>query len=266
LEGLEAGASFVDGVARIEVVAEDSSGLPRNFLDISATVIRPDLETVESQLLQVGAGEYAVDLAANQPGAYLVRLHVEDDGEVLGQQTLGLVVPYSPEYLAGGTDRALLGRLADITGGGELPDPPAAFARDLTFASQVQEIWAILLLITVLLFPLDIAVSRVMLGSQALRKVTGWVQARMPARPALGGDRERVLGHLFSARQRVRQQQARPSQPTAAPTPTRSSPSSGERQPSSTAAPGEPSPGEDTGEDALARLHAAKRRASRRRT
>jgi hypothetical protein len=66
----------------------------------------------------------------------------------------------------GSTDRGLLDRLAETTGGAELSEPVAAFA------SQVREIWGTLLLLVVILFLLDVA----------LRRVTGWLGDRQPSR------------------------------------------------------------------------------------
>ena len=112
-------SSCTGGTTAEYTLLEDGSvsnaGRPRDFLDVTATLIGPDLETTELALPQVGAGRYEAGVELSQPGTYLVRLGVGQDGDALGQQTLGLVVPYSPEYVASGTDRALLGGLARLT-------------------------------------------------------------------------------------------------------------------------------------------------------
>lgn len=253
VEGLDAAVRYEDGQARIEVNAVDEAGRPRNFLDVAATVIDPNLGAREVKLSQIGAGQYAAEVDAAQPGAYLVNLAVGADGTPLGGQTLGMIAPYSPEYRLGGTDRNLLGRLAAITGGGELPDPLAAFARTLPFSAQVREIWTALLLIVALLFPLDVALRRVMFGSSDLRRATGWVQSRLPSRQQEERERDPVLGQLFNARERVRTQQARPQEPS-----TPAPPMTADPRPSAPEA--ETPPAED---DPMARLREAKRRARR---
>jgi hypothetical protein len=211
-------------------------------------------------LPQVGAGRYEAEVEVSQPGTYLVRLGVSQDGDALGQQTLGLVVPYSPEYAASGTDRALLGGLARLTGGGELPEPAAAFVHNLPAADRAREIWVPLLLIAALLFPLDVALRRVMLGPADFRQGVTWLWERLPARPAAGApERERALGRLFQARDRVRGWRPSPDAPTPTPgqppaEPSSSPPAREQTQP----APPPPSP---TSEDSLARLREAKKRA-----
>jgi hypothetical protein len=172
-------------------------------------------------------------------------------------------VPYSPEYAAlasGGVDLALLDALARLTGGGELSQPVAAFLHNLPSADRAREIWQPLLLLAALLFPIDVAVRRVMLGRRDVDKALAWVRERLPSRrrPQAGG--QRILGPLFQARDRVRgrTRRAEPVVPPAA----------GDRQaeqahPSSPVTPS-PQPqdgGPDAGEDALARLRRAKRRA-----
>ncbi len=253
VEGIAARADYAVGNAVLSVAAEDDLGLPRNFLDVEATVIGPDLSVTETTLRQTGAGQYAVDVDAALPGAYLVRLSVTEDGEVLGQQTLGLVAPYSPEYRAGGTDRALLGRLAAVTGGGELTDPAAAFADNLPFAGAVQEIWDWLLLFVVLLFPLDIALRRVMLEPGLVGRLAARLGLSRAQRPTVDAS-DPVLGTLFDARERARSRQSR-----RAVVPPSSTPVVKEEKPAVSVP--EEKPDEPSSTDSLARLREAKRRA-----
>jgi uncharacterized membrane protein/Mg-chelatase subunit ChlD len=255
VEGIDASATVAAGDGVIAVTAADEAGRPRNFLDASAMVIYPDLTAREVKLIQVGPGQYRAGFDASHPGAYLVRLNVAEGETVLGQQTLGMVAPYSPEYRVGSTDYGLLARLAETTGGAQLAEPVAAFARNLPFASQVREIWGALLLAVVLLFPLDVALRRVMLGSREFRKVTGWLGDRLPSRQQTEGSAEPVLGHLFHARERVRGQQPRPADSSIPAPPTAVTPPA--QEPRAAEPPQEG--------DALARLRAAKERARRSR-
>jgi hypothetical protein len=167
-------------------------------------------------------------------------------------------VPYSPEYRESGTNRALLNELARLTGGGELPQPVAAFVHNLPTADRAREIWGTLLLIVALLFPLDVALRRVMLGPRDLAKAVSWLRVRLPLRSTRTGRRERALAHLFQARDRVRQRHARaeappaPSEPPAQSTPVPPETSDAE-----------PAPSSPSSDDALARLREAKKRARR---
>jgi hypothetical protein len=258
VEGIAAEATLEDDRAVIRVEATDDAGRPRNFLDATATLIGPDLSVVEAELSQVGAGRYEARVDVARPGTYLVRMGIQEGDEPLGQQTLGLVVPYSPEYRVGGTNRTLLGELARLTGGGVLPEPVAAFIHNLPAADQAREIWASLLLIAALLFPLDVAVRRVMLGPEDFRKALAWLRARLPSRRARPA-RERTLGQLFRARDRARTR--RPPTLSNVERPAPSEPPPPPTEPSEEREEGTPSP--PTTDDALARLREAKRRARR---
>jgi hypothetical protein len=196
VEAIDPASPGVDGASQ--------TGRPRNFLDVTATLIGPELKTTELSLAQVGAGRYEAGVEVWKPGTYLVRLGISQGGRALGQQTLGLVVPYSPEYKAGGTDRAFLNELAHLTGGGELSKPGAVFLHNLPVAERAREIWWSLLLLVTLLFPLDVALRRVMLGPSDLDQGFAWLRKRIPARREAHVARERVLGRLFEARDRIR--------------------------------------------------------------
>ncbi len=212
VEGLTASARVDDNRGVIELEALDDAGQPLNFLYAHAALVGPDLSVSESELTQVGPGLYQTEVPLSQPGTYLVRLGVNEGDNSLGQQILGLVVPYSPEYRASGTNMPLLAELARITGGDELVEPVAAFIHDLEATAKTNEIWQPLLLIVALLFPLDVAIRRVMLGRSDYEKVGNWLQARLPWRKRMGqrsrGTDERI-GGLFAARERARQRQVR---------------------------------------------------------
>jgi uncharacterized membrane protein len=268
VEGVTAQAKLEDDQALIRVEAAEPAplgageasraGRPRNFLEITATLIGPpevSEERTELPLDQVGAGIYEARAELSGPGTYLVRLGISEEGRTLGQQTLGLVVPYSPEYKSSGTDLALLDQLAGLTGGGPLPDPAAAFAHNLPAADRAREIWGPLLLAVALLFPLDVALRRVMLGPRDLGKGLTWLRERLPARRLRPTRPERTLRRLFQARDRARQRRRLPDpgesplvEPSISPPPSRDA----------EGAPPPPAP-----DDALARLREAKKRARR---
>ncbi len=264
VEGVTARATLEEDRAVVRVEASDEAGRPRNFLDVTATLIGPDLRTSELSLTQVGAGRYETSAEISQPGTFLVQVGIREGDNALGQQTLGLVVPYSPEYRASGTDWTLLNELARLTGGGELPSPPAAFVHNLPTADRAQEIWGTCLLVVALLFPLDVAVRRVMLGPQDWRKALDWLRQRLPARRAGMAGRERALTRLFQARDRARERRARSEAPALSqvegpPTPAPPFNETSEERPAPPPSP----PSAPSDADALARLREAKKRARR---
>ncbi|MFM8321307.1 MAG: VWA domain-containing protein [Chloroflexota bacterium] len=289
-DGLEATARLDEHRAVVDLKALDPSGQPRNFLSGQATLIGPDLQAVEAKLEQVGAGQYRAEAPVDRPGAYLVRLGVNQGDQSLGQVTLGLAVPYSPEYKETGVDRGLLNELARLTGGGELPAPAAAFAHNLPSAAQAREIWEPLLLLAALLFPLDVALRRLAFSRKDWQRGRAWLDQRLavlrglrrPGRQA--GEAPAVLGQLFEARQRARHRSgAEPQPPGPAdefPVPPEK-PDAGPRRPADRPTPAgshrpadapptpppadAPPPADEasTG-DSLARLREAKKRANKR--
>jgi len=272
VEGVAAQAGLEDGRAAVRVEATDEAGRPRNFLDVTAALVGPDLQTTEVTLAQVGAGRYETLVELAQSGTYLVQLGVREGDRVIGQQTLGLVVPYSPEYKVSGTNRTLLGELSRLTGGGELPGPVAAFLHNLPATDLAREIWGKLLLIAALLFPLDVAVRRVTLGARDFRQAAAWLRKRLPARGVRVGGRERALGRLFQARARARERSARaegPPSPDVRPSPP-ATPGTGAGEepgevPVELPPPSGVSPSAERARQSLARLREAKKRSRRER-
>lgn len=260
-EGLAARAGLDNGRASIQLEAIDENGRPRNFLRAEANLIGPDLQAEVVELKQVGAGKYEAEVDVAQPGTYLVRLGVNEGDQSLGQQTLGMVVPYSPEYKAGGVDRALLEELAGVTGGKLIGDLIQVFEHNLPAADLARQIWRPLLLIAALLFPLDIAVRRVMFGSQDYRKAADWIGERLTFRRGRAMPGERALGQLFQARERARHRQTRGE---AASEQEGTAPAESRRPAQEEAPPERPAqrPAEQAG-DTLDRLRKAKKRARR---
>ena len=263
-EGLNASISLEDEGAVIHLDAQDKDGRPLNYLDARARLITPDLQTVESPLQQVGSGQYESTIRADQPGTYLIQLGVQGKGQL----TLGMVVPYSPEYRAGGTNRGLLDELARLTGGGPLAEPVQAFIHNIPAESSAREIWRNLLLIVAILFPIDVALRRVMVSRRDMQRLRAWMIERIPGRAAARGERETpVLGQLFSARERARRRTGqRTDQPAGSVPPgsaaTYTPPPAGQPSGETEKSP-EQAPGPITQEDAFARLREAKKRAKK---
>lgn len=265
VEGLSAQATLQNDRALIHVEAVDKAGQPRNFLDVSATLIGPDLEAIEVPLAQVGAGAYEAQADVAESGTYLVRVGASEGQDLLGQQTLGLVVPYSPEYKVGEANATLLEELAARTGGSELLEPLAAFLHNLPAADRAREVWQALLLVAALLFPLDVGIRRVMLGPRDMQKAWAWLRERLPLRRPQVTRQERALGQLFRARDRVRARTTRGEGPPATPGMPPRVPVEEQEEPAPVAPKKPPAERADAGEsrDSLARLRQAKKRARR---
>ena len=208
VEGLSAQVSLRDAGAAIHLDAQDPAGRPMNGLTVKAKIINPELQAREVVLKQVGAGQYESLERISEPGTYLVQINASQDIQPVGQLTAGLVIPYSPEYRASGLNLGLLEALAKATGSGPISDPLKAFLHNLRPAASAREIWRPLLLIAALLFPIDVALRRLIITRTDLRKVRAWASARLPLHPNQEGSRAPVvLRQLFQARQRARQRQ-----------------------------------------------------------
>lgn len=258
IEGLEARAEYRQNEAVIELKAIDQAGSPLNFLKTEVTVIDPELRSTSLELHQIGAGQYQAKRAISKPGTYLLRLGVNQEDQSLGQITLGLVVPYSPEYRSTGIDQHLLGGLAQLTGGEQLAEPAASFAHNLPSAASSRSFWYPLLLITALLFPLDVAIRRLNINRHDLSHAVAMVKARFAAGEQKATARPRLMQSLFEARQRARLRHGFRSQEPPADRkivdlpPTESK----DQQPA-------PTPSNTEDQDHLSRLREAKQRARR---
>lgn len=266
VEGLSTEISLQDGTAAIHLQAMDQAGQPLNFLEGSATIIGPDLETVQAPLQQVGAGSYEAIARPSQPGTYLVRLGVNQGDQSLGQVTLGFVVPYSPEYQARGVNQGFLESLARVSGGGPLAEASAAFDHEgLLSIPQAREIWTLLLLLAALLFPLDVAIRRLILQRKDLAQARQWLKERWPSRSRPTSSQPRVLGQLFQARDRARHRRGATATTidlTGSTTRDALAPET-PAEPASTAQNQPPEPADVDSSDSLERLRQAKKRARR---
>ena len=104
-------------------------------------------------------------------------------------QTLGVVVPYSPEYRGDATDNGLLTRLAALTEGRALgfADPKAAFEHNLQGVRSTTDLWPLLLLLAILLFPFDIGVRRVRVTRADLADWGAEIRRRLGLAPRQAG-------------------------------------------------------------------------------
>jgi hypothetical protein len=156
-----------DGRGKVVVDAFSSSGWV-NGKKISAHVVAPDLTEKTVTLTQTSAGRYEGDFDADQTGAYLIS--VKDETTSTGPaDTLGMVVPYSPEYRTLQSNLPLLAQLADETGGKIQSDPTKIFSDAPIWVAAVTDIGPVLLLLAALMFLADIAVRRLAIRPKALR-------------------------------------------------------------------------------------------------
>lgn len=196
------------GTARISVDASAPDGSYLNDLSASASVVGPDNVTATVALRQSKAGSYEGTFPATEEGAYLVRVQASGYQAANMSQTLGVVVPYSPEYKGSVTDDGLLGRLAMLTGGRTLAleNTAAAFEHNIDAVKSTTDLWPLLVLLALLLLPFDIGVRRVSVSKvdiinawASTKRRLGW-QPRPQAASATASTPE--MAALFGAKER----------------------------------------------------------------
>jgi Mg-chelatase subunit ChlD len=150
-----------------------------NFLPTTATVVDPRGQEHEIQLPQVAPGRYVATYPVEDDGIYSLQVRqTEADGSIANQSS-GFVVPYSPEYSAGGTDENFLESLAKRTGGRLIHDPEQAFIHDLPAVGAPRQLWPYLLALVAMLFVADVGVRRVRITGPEMRAAYYKIRRRL---------------------------------------------------------------------------------------
>ncbi len=222
--GLQARVDLQDNRATVSLDALSGSNDPINGLHPLAVVVPPsgDPAAVSQTLTlrQTAPGHYEAGFLVTGEGAYLVRVQSgapagpnatpgSGGATAGGGQTVGLVVPYSPEYRALPGNNGLLDRLTATTGGRILSagpsDAAAVFRHDLPPVPRTTDLWPWLLLAALLLLPLDIGARRIMLGWRDLPRFWAELRGRLapPVPPLITDSGAAALAPLFAARRRA---------------------------------------------------------------
>ena len=203
-------ASFVDRggrtYLRVESVAEDGS--PRDFYATHVALVGPDLEPAAVDLSQVAPGVYESPVASLESGAYAVRVTQTKPGSPALGRTLGLVAPTAAEYRLLGANQPLLGAIRAATGGTVAKLPADAWVHDLSTTSHHADLWPLLLVLALLLWPLDIALRRVSVGRRELAGARRWVSTvgrnrRVATRTATSESMLAATGRSSAARSAI---------------------------------------------------------------
>ena len=161
-----------NGKGHLVVDAFTAGGGFVNQASITANVVAPDLSLKPVTLAQTGPGRYEGTFDADQTGPYLVNVHKGQPtpgGPATPSQTVSLVVPYSPEYRTLGPNLPLLTRLAENTGGKIQTDPTQIFRDAKSWVVGVRDIGPLLLLLSALLFLVDVAIRRLVIRPASVR-------------------------------------------------------------------------------------------------
>ncbi len=164
-------ADVQDGKGIIEADVYDVQDQFVNQIGLEGKVLTPSKEAIPVDFKQTEPGRYAGGFAMQGQGEYLLTLVGEHEGVTIGPKTVGVAVPYSPEYLGLDTNYGLLNRLAERTGGRVLrPDVPLEAAETL-FATPGQsltalvEYWPWFAMLALCLFVGEIALRQVFIAA-----------------------------------------------------------------------------------------------------
>ncbi|MBA2556637.1 MAG: VWA domain-containing protein [Chloroflexi bacterium] len=184
--GEEAGgieAEFVtDGdETRLRLESLESDGTPRDFYETTVTLVSPGLDSSLVRLQQTGPGIYEAPLGRIPPGAYAARVSQTRPGATPLGRTVGLVAPTATEYRVLGTNQQFLSALRQGTGGRAIATPEDVWVHDLQSTAFATDLWPLLLLLALLLWPLDVAIRRVSLQRGDFALARAWTGSRWRA-------------------------------------------------------------------------------------
>jgi Ca-activated chloride channel homolog len=148
-----------DGLATLQVDSTWPSGEPLDLAATEATITLPDGSTRSLPLRQVAPGRYQQELALQDDGPYGIAVTQTRDGQQR-QATTGYVRRTPAEYLPGGSGDALLGQIAEISGGRLLDGALGGEAQPPPELASARPLWPWLLLLALLLWPLEVAITR----------------------------------------------------------------------------------------------------------
>lgn len=183
-----------NGVGRVRVEAISEGGRYRNYLDLSGTIAGPGGRRIEVDLRQTGAGRYEGTFDANAPGPYLVTVREGEEGMV---GSAGMVRPSGDELRGDGTNHALLGQIAALTGGEVRTDLSQVFVDRPPPTRAYDPLWPFLLAASLVLLLIGVALRRLVIPTEWLARFVPSRKAR--ARPT-GRDPGATLDALRARR------------------------------------------------------------------
>ncbi len=192
----------------VHVESVDSEGQFQQLSRLKSQVIRPDLDSEMLDLTQVGPGQYHAQFEAGQGGSYIINLqyHLTGEDSTSKMMQSAVTIPFAPEFGDLSDNAPLLASVSDMTGGRILmEDPNLANVFDhagVTFPRTQFPLLPYLLKIWLVVFLLDVAVRRVVLDVQGMRrKVVQWLRSSKAK-----SKEEQAVSRLKMTQKRIRAQ------------------------------------------------------------
>jgi uncharacterized membrane protein/Mg-chelatase subunit ChlD len=170
---------------------------------------RPDLTGTTINLVPTRPGRWQGRVTGASVGTYLLHARLVKGGTNLGDGDVVVSVPYSPEFLELGPDAGLLRQLSRQGSGVVLAKAQAAWLQKPLPVPISSDIFWYLLVAVALLWPLDVAIRRLILGPRQLaRAMVSVLTLRRPAEIEVAAPPE-----LVRLRRRVAGYRTRPAEP-----------------------------------------------------
>ncbi len=173
--------------ARAILEAIDRDGNFVNFIEPEARVVGPTLEGQALTMQQVAPGRYEAEFPTRDVGQYIANVVFTDAQGQANQQVAGLQVSYPPEYAELEPNSPLLAHVTETTDGQLEPEATSTFVKRRGGARRSTDIWPMLAAIALLLFPIDVALRRLMIErehlayfQEAFNKLAWWRRISIP--------------------------------------------------------------------------------------
>jgi uncharacterized membrane protein/Mg-chelatase subunit ChlD len=195
IESFDVRVQMREGQGIVETDIYDAHSRFMNGLELQGRLLLPTKETLTIPFAQTAPGRYEGRFPMQGNGEYLLSLVGNKDTQTVGPKTVGVSVPYSPEYLGLDINYSLLNRLAERTGGRVLrPDAvedavQALFTTPSQNISLLKDYWPWFVLIALCLFVGEIAVRQIWLP-------TAWTAPRQRLETAHEAAPEYAYGEL----------------------------------------------------------------------
>lgn len=173
--GLTIDLQRIGSQTHLTVDSLNSTGEFLNNARTTLTIIDPKLSTRSLTMQQTAPGRYMAVFETPTSGTWNLQFTQTRDGQIVHQQSRGMVVGYADELRLQPTNSRLLQSLAESTGGSFQPEPGSVFEpRPSESAASPRPLWPWLLSLAALLFVLDVAFRRLdlslFLGTQTHRQ------------------------------------------------------------------------------------------------
>ncbi|MGQ4807347.1 hypothetical protein NKDENANG_00695 [Candidatus Entotheonellaceae bacterium PAL068K] len=169
VESFDVRVDLREGQGMVQTDVYDTQERFVNQLDLQGKLLTPTKETLPIAFTQTAPGRYQGRFPVQGNGEYLLSLVGKTDEAIIGPKTVGVSLPYSPEYLGLDINYSLLNRLAERTGGQVLRPDALEETADLLFTTPGQSIttlkdyWPWFVILALCLFVAEIAARQVLL-------------------------------------------------------------------------------------------------------